>query len=131
MPVCRFLLWGGLIAATFAMPNTALNGYAQAARAFSGIFIILQVVLEAEYYTWHPALPGVSVWRAMCFLRFMCPRLQLLILVEFVYVANEWLLKQEGRWAAATLVAGSALMIAGAFVGVGFLYHVRRSRQGE
>lgn len=33
----------GLIASTFWMPNSALNGFGQAARVFSGLFIILQV----------------------------------------------------------------------------------------
>jgi hypothetical protein len=39
----RFLLWGGMIGACFAMPNSALDGFGQAARVFAGIFIVLQV----------------------------------------------------------------------------------------
>lgn len=47
---------------------------------------------------------------------------QLLILLEFFYSVNEWLVERDQcAWA---LVAGSAFLIVGAFVGIGFLYHV-------
>lgn len=69
------------------MDNTSVNGFGQAARVFSGIFIVLQLV----------------------------------IILEFVYVVNEWLLEREK--CAFTLVVATLLMIAGSFVGIGFLYH--------
>lgn len=47
---------------------------------------------------------------------------QLIILLEFIYVVNEWLLERDQcAWA---LVASTALLICGSFVGIGFLYHV-------
>ncbi len=48
--------------------------------------------------------------------------MQLIILLEFIYVCNEWLLNRDQcAWA---LVASTALLICGAFTGIGFLYHV-------
>lgn len=47
---------------------------------------------------------------------------QLIILLEFIYVVNEWLLERDQcAWA---LVASTALLVCGSFVGIGFLYHV-------
>lgn len=39
----RFLLWAGACAGFFWVPSSALDGFSQAARVFSGIFIVLQV----------------------------------------------------------------------------------------
>ena len=55
--------------------------------------------------------------------------MQLVIILEFVYVVNEWLLEREK--CAFTLVAATLLMIAGSFVGIGFLYHVRAAPPGR
>lgn len=85
----KFLLWGGLIGSTFAMSNTVLDGFAQAARVFSTFFIVLQLI----------------------------------ILLEFFYWINEWLLERESRACAVVLAGGSFLMIAGSFVGIGFMYN--------
>ncbi|PRW59950.1 putative serine incorporator [Chlorella sorokiniana] len=83
----KFLLWAGACAGFFWVPASALDGFSQAARVFSGFFIILQLI----------------------------------ILLDFIYVVNEWLLERDQcAWA---LVASTALLICGAFVGIGFLYH--------
>ena len=52
-PACkyRFLVWGGLISSTFAMDNSVLNGFAQAARVFAGFFIVLQASQLADLPT--------------------------------------------------------------------------------
>lgn len=83
----KLLLWGGLIASTFWMPNSALNGFGQAARVFSGLFIILQLV----------------------------------IILDFIYSVNEWLVERER--CAFTLVSATVLLICGSLVGIGFLYN--------
>ena len=49
--------------------------------------------------------------------------LKLIIILDFFYVVNEWLLERDH--CAVTLVASTALMIAGSLTGIGFLYHVR------
>lgn len=82
----QLLLWGGLIGACFAMPDSAIQGYGQAARVFSAIFILVQLI----------------------------------ILLDFVYDANDWLLGRPR--CAFALVAGSALLIVGSFVGAGFMF---------
>ena len=48
---------------------------------------------------------------------------QLVILLDFVYSANEWLLERDQ--CAFVLIAGSGLMIVGSLVGIGFLFKVR------
>ena len=50
------------------------------------------------------------------------PCLQLVILLDFIYAVNEWLLDRDH--CAFVLVAASALLIIGSFVGLGFLYKV-------
>lgn len=82
-------MWGGVLASTFAMPNSALEGYQYAARVFSAFFILLQLV----------------------------------ILLDFIYQINEYLLERDH--CAIALVALTALLIAGTCVGMGFLYKVR------
>lgn len=52
-PPCRA---AGLITSTFWMPNSALNGFGQAARVFSGFFIVLQVCGAAA------AVAGWACW---------------------------------------------------------------------
>lgn len=42
-PRRRFLLWAGAIAGFMFVPSTALEGFSQAARVFSGLFILVQV----------------------------------------------------------------------------------------
>ncbi|PSC71077.1 putative serine incorporator [Micractinium conductrix] len=83
----KILLWGGLIGSTFAMNNDVLDGFGQAARVFSGFFIVLQLV----------------------------------IILDFIYVVNAWLV--ERRSCAFPLVAVTLLLICGSFVGIGFLFH--------
>lgn len=48
--------------------------------------------------------------------------MQLLILLEFIYAMNTFLVEGGGAWHV-LLVAASALLIAGSLVGVGFLFH--------
>lgn len=57
---CRILVWGGVLASTFAMPDSTFEGYQYAARVFSAFFILLQLV----------------------------------ILLDFIYQINEWLLER-------------------------------------
>lgn len=47
--------------------------------------------------------------------------LQLIIVLDFVYMVNEWLLEREK--CAFTLIASSFLFIVASFVGIGFLYY--------
>ena len=49
---------------------------------------------------------------------------QLIILLDFVYFANEWLLARDQ--CAFVLIGGSALLGVGSVVGLGFLFYVRR-----
>jgi serine incorporator 1/3 len=84
----KFLLWGGLIASCFAMPNSVFDVYEDIARVLSVFFIVIQLV----------------------------------ILLEFIYGMNEYLLERDDRCSAFTLVAASATLIAGSIVGMGFLY---------
>ncbi len=51
--------------------------------------------------------------------------LQLIILLDSVYKLNEYLLERDQ--CAFTLIALTVVMIAGTFVGMGFLYKVRRN----
>lgn len=48
---------------------------------------------------------------------------QLIILLEFVYVVNEYLLDRDDNLARTALVSLSFLLIVGSLVGIGFLYH--------
>jgi serine incorporator 1/3 len=48
--------------------------------------------------------------------------LQLIILLEFVYAINEWLLERDDAFARVMLVASTLLLIVGSIVGLGFLY---------
>ena len=42
----KFLVWAGLCASTFAMPNGTFNVYLQIARVLSVFFILLQVIIH-------------------------------------------------------------------------------------
>lgn len=49
---------------------------------------------------------------------------QLLILLDFIYALNEWLLSRDDALGNALLIGGSVVLMAGSLVGTGFLYHV-------
>ena len=128
----RFLLWGGAIAGFMWAPASALEGFSQAARVFSGIFILVQV---CRCGGWTGAACPATGWvqgaacrQTIASLTFTRCRhhidchAQLLILLDFIYAVNEWLVERRGA-AHAALVAGSALLILGSFVAIGFMYH--------
>lgn len=52
------------------------------------------------------------------------PCSQLVILLDFIYIVNEWLLDREWHWA---MIIATALLICGSIVGTGFLYKVLES----
>ncbi|GAB4821842.1 hypothetical protein N2152v2_008888 [Parachlorella kessleri] len=82
----KFVVWGGLIGSTFAMPNNMFHVYGQIARVLSCFYIIFQLVL----------------------------------LLDFIYRINEWLLERER--CSCVIVGLTGLLIVGSFVGSGFLY---------
>jgi hypothetical protein len=85
----KYLVWAALCASCFAMPDSAIYGFQQAARVFSAIFILLQLV----------------------------------ILLDLFYQANEFLLERE--CGAPFLIGATVLLIGGGIVGIGFLYKAR------
>lgn len=50
--------------------------------------------------------------------------LQLLLLVDFVYQVNEWLVGKDNKWSWALLVGGAAVAFSAGLVLIGFSYHL-------
>lgn len=129
----RFVIWGGAISGFMWAPPGALEGFSQAARVFSGFFIILQVLKQGGraggWIGGSAALPKPHTQphtddiRPYCLTPFPnCSCTQLVILLEFIYAVNEWLVTRDG-WCSWVLVGSTILFIVGSFVGLGFLYH--------
>ena len=87
----RLIIWGGLIASTFAMPASVFDpAFVWIARVASGFFILIQLI----------------------------------ILLDFIYIINEYLLERDDGLGNGLLIGGSALLIIGSIIGTGFLYYL-------
>lgn len=74
------------------------------------------------------AAPALSRCRRLVPCRTSPCSAQLVIILDFIYSVNEWLL--ERKRCAFTLVSATLLLICGSLVGIGFLYNVRRRGRG-
>ena len=149
-PPGQLLLWAALCGSAFAMPNSFFAGFGQAGgkggrERFAGL--VWGVRRAATTRAVAPQPP--RLWRQGCCDSHLRPTypstkshphqlapaylsqfarglagvfwvVQIVILLDFVFGVNEWLLDRE--WGAA-LIAGSALLYGGGLAALGVLYH--------